>query len=99
MADGGLLVAVKVTPKSRRPGVGGLAPSATGPRLRLAVTEAPEDGRASRAACTTLARALGMASSAVSLVSGAASREKTLFVRGDAASLVPRLLALAATAS
>ena len=87
-------MAVKVTPKSRRPGVGGLAPSANGPRLRLAVTEAPEDGRASRAACAALARALGMSASAVSLATGATSREKTLFVPGDPASLIPRLLEL-----
>lgn len=87
-------MAVKVTPKSRRPGVGGLAPSASGPRLRVAVTDAPEDGRASRAACATLARALGMSASAVSLVSGATSREKTLFVPGDPATLAPRLQVL-----
>jgi uncharacterized protein YggU (UPF0235/DUF167 family) len=91
----GLLVAVKVQPKSRRPGVGGQSPSADGPRLRVNVTEAPEDGRASRAACAALAAALGLKPAAVSLVSGASSREKTLHVAGSADSLAAVLDALA----
>ena len=55
----GVAVAVKVQPKSRRPGLQGLAPSADGERLRIGVTEAAEDGRANRAACAALAGALG----------------------------------------
>ena len=58
LADG-VAVAVKVQPKSRRPGVQGLAPSADGERLRIGVTEPAEDGRANRAACAALAEALG----------------------------------------
>ena len=95
-AEGGaVLVRVKVQPKSRRPGLGGSRPSADGPRLAIAVTEAPEDGRATRAACDALARALGLANSAVDLVQGAASREKTLRVAGDPAVLAPALESLA----
>ena len=90
-----VLVRVKVQPKSRRPGLGGSKASADGPRLAIAVTEAPEDGRATRAACEALARALGLANSAVELVQGAASREKTLRVAGDPAALVPVLESLA----
>ena len=90
-----VLVRVKVQPKSRRPGLGGSKASADGPRLAIAVTEAPEDGRATRAACDALARALGLANSAVELVQGAASREKTLRVAGDPAALVPVLESLA----
>ena len=70
-------------------------PAADGPRLAIAVSEAPEDGRASRAACTALARALGVAPSAVDLLQGATSREKLLRVEGDPATLVPRLESLA----
>ena len=90
-----VLVRVKVQPKSRRPGIGAVKPAADGPRLAIAVTEAPEDGRATRAACETLASALGLAASAVTLALGAASREKTLRVAGDPAILVPKLEALA----
>jgi uncharacterized protein YggU (UPF0235/DUF167 family) len=91
----GVTVRVKVQPKSRRPGLGGLKPAADGPRLAVAVTDAPEDGRANRAACAALAAALGLPVSAVEVAQGAASREKLLRVAGDAALLGPRLEALA----
>ena len=44
---------------------------------------------------TALARALGVAPSAVDLLQGATSREKLLRVEGDPATLVPRLESLA----
>lgn len=90
----GVAVAVKVQPKSRRPGVQGLAQSADGERLRIGVTEPAEDGRANRAACAALADALGLATSAVHLVLGATRREKTLHVAGDPAALGAKLAAL-----
>ena len=101
-AEGGVRVAVKVQPKSRRPGVGGRAPDiwtvrapdVDGTRLRIGVTEAAEDGRANRAACAALAGALGVRAGDVSVAQGAASREKTLFVAGEAGMLVARLEAL-----
>ena len=93
-AQGGIAVLVKVQPKSRRPGVQGRAPAVEGERLKLGVTEAAEDGRANRAACATLARALGIAASAVSVVVGATTREKTLLVAGDPATLAEKLDAL-----
>jgi len=91
----GVLVRVKVQPKSRRPGLGGVKPAADGPRLAIAVTDAPEDGRATRAACDALAEALGVARSSVALVQGATSREKLLRVAGDPAALAPGLESLA----
>ena len=90
----GVAVAVKVQPKSRRPGVQGTAPSVDGERLRIGVAEAAEAGRANRAACAVLADALGLAASAVHLTVGATSREKTLHVTGDPAELGARLAAL-----
>jgi uncharacterized protein YggU (UPF0235/DUF167 family) len=93
-APGGVAVAVKVQPKSRQPGVHGTVQTSDGARLRIAVAEAPEGGRASRAACTALASALGIAPSAVRLVAGATSRQKLLHVAGDPAELGARLAAL-----
>jgi len=90
----GVAVAVKVQPKSRRPGLHGVAPAADGERLRIDVTEAAEGGRANRAACAALADALGLAPSAVHCALGATSREKTLHVAGDPASLGAKLSAL-----
>jgi len=88
-------VRVKVQPRARRAGIAGAQPAADGMRLRIAVTEAPEDGRANRAVCAALAEALGVAPSAVAVALGAAAREKTLRVAGDPVRLAPRLEALA----
>jgi uncharacterized protein len=90
----GVAVAVKVQPKSRRPGLQGPVLCADGERLRIGVNEAAEGGRANRAACAALADALGLPSSAVRLTLGATSREKTLHVTGDPATLTARLMAL-----
>jgi uncharacterized protein YggU (UPF0235/DUF167 family) len=90
----GVSVAVKVQPKARRPGLQGAVPTADGPRLRIAVSEPPEDGRANRAVCAALAEALHVGLSAVRVTAGAAAREKLLFVSGDPAVLGPRLVAL-----
>ncbi len=86
---------VKVQPRARRPGLQGVTPSGDGPRLRLAVTAAPEDGRANRAVCALLAEALGVAASAVAVAQGASSREKTIVVAGDPAALGAKLEGLA----
>jgi uncharacterized protein YggU (UPF0235/DUF167 family) len=90
----GVTVQVKVQPKSRRPGLQGIVESPDGPRLRIAVCDAPEDGRATRAACAALARALAVPATTVRLIHGAASREKTLAIAGDPAALISRLAAL-----
>jgi uncharacterized protein YggU (UPF0235/DUF167 family) len=90
----GVAVAVKVQPKSRRPGLHGAVPAADGVRLRIGVTAAAEGGRANRAACAALAEALGLPPSTVRLALGATSRQKTLHVAGDPAMLGARLAML-----
>ena len=87
-------VAVKVQPKSRRPGVQGRAPSVEGERLRIGVSEAAEDGRANRAACAVLARALDVPASAIAVTLGQTNRDKTLHIAGDTTVLTARLEAL-----
>ncbi len=90
----GASVAIKVQPRARRAGVQDVVDSADGPRLRVAVNEPPEDGKANRAVCAALADALGVAKGAVTVAAGAASREKRLHVAGDPADLARRLAAL-----
>lgn len=87
----GVTVEVKVEPGSRRPRVGGLAESTHGARLRIAVSEKAEEGRATRAACAALARALGLPPSSVRVAMGATRREKLLAVAGDPVLLGERL--------
>ena len=89
-----MTVMVKVRPRSRRPGVHGVQDSAAGPRLQIEVAEAAEDGKANRAVCAMLARALHRPQSAVKIVTGVANREKLLAVTGDSAALVELLRSL-----
>jgi uncharacterized protein len=88
-------VRVRVQPRARRTGLGGLRAGADGPRLVIAVNAPPEDGRATLAACAALATALGLPPSRVTLAQGQASREKTLRVAEPLATLRPRLESLA----
>lgn len=98
--SGGTAVAIRVQPRARRAGLGGAVLDAAGaPRLRVAVTEPPEEGRATRAACAALAAALGLPARAVTVLHGAGSREKLLLAAGDPDVLAARLRALAGSAS
>lgn len=87
----GVTVMVKVQPRSRRPGLQGMGESAVRPRLKIGVTEAAEDGKANRAVCAILAKALGRPPSKVQIVTGAANREKVLAVAGNPAVLAEKL--------
>jgi uncharacterized protein len=91
----GIVVAVRAQPRARREGVQDVVNDATGsPRLRIAVTAPPEDGRATKAVCTLLASALGVPASRVTVLSGAAAREKLLHVAGPAEALAAAMRAL-----
>jgi len=93
-AADGVAVAVKVQPRARRPGLYGTVPDTDGDRLAIAVREPPEDGRANRAACATLATALDLPASAISVTAGATARRKILHITGDPATLAIRLATL-----
>ena len=90
----GVTINVKVQPKSRRPGLQGWAADIDGERLRIGVTEAADDGRANRAACAALAEALSLPASAVAVIQGATSRQKTIRIMGEVVQLTGLLEAL-----
>lgn len=71
-------VAVHITPRSARNEVIGWR----GAELAVRVTAPPEGGKANAAVCVVVARAVGVPKSAVSVVSGQASRHKVLEVTG-----------------
>lgn len=62
--------------------------------LKARVRAVPEAGAANAALMHLLAEALALPNRAVSLESGATSRVKTLFLKGDAGALETRLTAL-----
>jgi uncharacterized protein (TIGR00251 family) len=86
------VVAIRVTPRSARPGIGGWRAGADGrDELEVRVAEAPADGAANAAVVKLLARALGVSRAEVRLVSGAASRHKRVAVPFDAQEIRRRL--------
>lgn len=85
---GGLLLAVRVTPKSSRDAVAGLHTAADGAvSLAVRVTAAPDRGRANAAVIAVLAAASGLPRSAFAIVSGETERCKTLLVTGNPAAV------------
>ncbi len=91
-------LAVKATPKAGRARVDGVVVGAAGAAwLAVRLTEAAEAGKASTALCALPAKSLGVAPSAVELVTGARVRWKRLRVAGDPTALAARLEALAGT--
>ncbi|MBI1180816.1 MAG: DUF167 domain-containing protein [Alphaproteobacteria bacterium] len=80
----GLVIPVRLTPKASRNVVEGVRRDAAGAEaLAARVTAVPEKGKANRALEKLLAKALGVAAGRVSVVAGAASRDKEVLVRGD----------------
>lgn len=59
--------------------------------LRVAVTAAPDGGKANAAVVKLLAKAWGVAKSRISVASGAAARRKTLHVAGNSEDLLQAL--------
>jgi len=78
------MLAVRVTPRSAKPGIGGWREGADGrDELEVRVAEAPADGLANEAVVKLVARALGVSRAEVRLVAGAASRHKRLAIPFD----------------
>lgn len=66
--------AIRVTPNARRRALD--LPEKPDEPIRIAVTEVPENGKATATAQEILAAALGVAKSRLTLLRGATSREK-----------------------
>jgi len=78
VGEEGVYINIHVQPKARRPGVRGVH----GERLKIAVADPAEGGRANEAAVEAVASLFSVTTSAVSLVAGKTSRRKRLLVRG-----------------
>ncbi len=74
----GTIILVRLQPRARRPGLVG----SVGERLKIAVSGPPVDGKANAELCRLLAERLEVAKSAVLILQGETSREKTVLVRG-----------------
>jgi hypothetical protein len=92
LADDGIRVVVRVTPKSGRNALEGVVRDANGKSmLKVRVTAAPEDGKANFAVVALLAQEFRVPKSAVTILHGAGARVKQIYIRGDGAKLCARL--------
>ncbi len=81
-----------MTPRASAERIAGVAADEAGiARLKLAVTAAPEAGRANDAVIRLLAKSWGWPKTAFVLRAGAAGRRKTVHVAGDYAALAGHL--------
>jgi uncharacterized protein len=76
--NSGIIVSVKTQPGARRNRIVG----EYGGRLKLAVTAAPEKGKANKAVIELLAGALHIPESSIHIISGESSRDKRLMIDG-----------------
>lgn len=93
-AKGGLLIAVRVKPKSANDEIMGVREAGDGHvSLAVKVRAQPEQGRANKAVIELLAKWLGVPKSRLLIASGMAERNKTILISGDAGELAALLAA------
>lgn len=95
MAPDGLRLAVRLAPKASAERIIGFAADADGGIvLKIAVTAAPEAGKANDALLALLARLLRVPKRDLTLARGAGDRRKLVHIAGDPAMLARRLEAV-----
>lgn len=92
IAEDGLRLAVRLTPRAATDRVDGVGADADGrPLLLLRVKAPPVEGAANAALVAWVARALGLRKADVSILAGETGRIKRLHLAGDGAALAARL--------
>ena len=84
----GVLLFVRVTPKSSKDEIAGLITREGRIRLRVKVRAVPEDGKANTAVADLIAKSLQLKGSAVSVAAGHKDRDKTILIVGAQLNLV-----------
>jgi hypothetical protein len=88
----GVRLKLKVVPRARRTSIDGIVTDADGAaRLKLRVTATPADGEANTAVTKLLAKSWRIPARSISIVAGAADRNKIVHIEGEAEALMPRL--------
>ena len=86
------IIAVRVTPRSAKPGIGGWRAVPDGrEELEVRVSAAPTDGEANAAVIKLLAKELGVPKGSIEIVSGETSRHKRVALPIDETVLRARL--------
>lgn len=87
-SQGGIALAVRLTPKSSKDEISGIEPYDGKSVLKARVRALPDKGQANAALEKLIAKWLRVPLSTVSLASGGKSRLKSIEVRGDADELI-----------
>lgn len=74
----GIMLPVQAQPKAKRPGITGIHAG----RLKVAVAEPPEQGKANAAIIRLLAKALGLKRQQIEMTAGATSSQKRVLITG-----------------
>ena len=91
-AEGGVRLALRLTPRASRNGVDGIVQDAEGrPLLKLRLVAPPVDGAANEALIAYLAKTLSLRKVDIIIRSGETSRVKVLHLAGDSATLLRKL--------
>ena len=90
--EGGVRLALRLTPRASRNGVGGIVADVEGrPLLKLRLVAPPVEGAANEALIAFLAKTLSLRKADITIRSGAASRVKILHLAGDSGAILQRL--------
>ena len=91
-AEGGVRLALRLTPRASKNGVDGIVADADGrPLLKLRLVAAPVEGAANEALIAYLAKTLSLRKADITIRSGETSRVKILHLAGDSAALLQKL--------
>lgn len=97
LANDGVIVTVRLTPKGGRDAIDGIELLADGRAvLKARVAAPPSEGEANTALCRLVAKAVGVPPRDVEIVAGASARIKRLAISGDARTLIVALEKIAA---
>jgi uncharacterized protein YggU (UPF0235/DUF167 family) len=92
VVDGGLELALRLTPKGGCDRIDGIREDASGkPVLAVRVSAPPVDGAANKALLKFLAKASGVPKSRIRFISGETARIKRLMLEGDGVAIAHRL--------
>lgn len=90
--NGGVRLALRLTPRAAKNGVDGVVQDAEGrPLLKLRLVAPPVDGAANEALIAYLAKTLSLRKADITIRSGETGRVKILHLAGDSAEIIRKL--------
>ena len=90
--EGGVRLALRLTPRASRNGVDGIVQDAEGrPLLKLRLAAPPVEGAANEALIAYLAKTLSLRKADITIRSGETSRIKILHLAGDSGAILQKL--------